>query len=101
MPAGLESQNGLSNQTSEMNDKPPTSSGTGSSGIFKRVVRAIRGEPWSREEIQDLFEHSEDVFDPEEQEMLAGVLEVAETQVRDVMVPRSQMVVIETRPEPG
>lgn len=77
-----------------MNDKPPTSSGTGSSGIFKRVVRAIRGEPWSREELQDLFEHSENVFDPEEQEMLAGVLEVAETQVRDVMVPRSQMVVI-------
>ncbi len=77
-----------------MNDKPPTSSGTGSSGIFKRVVRAIRGEPWSREEIQDLFEHSENVFDPDEQEMLAGVLEVAETQVRDVMVPRSQMVVI-------
>ena len=78
-----------------MNDKPPTTSGTGSSGIFKRVVRAIRGEPWSREEIQNLFEHSDDVFDPEEQEMLAGVLEVAETQVRDVMVPRSQMVVIE------
>lgn len=77
-----------------MNDKPPTSSGTGSSGIFKRVVRAIRGEPWSREEIQNLFEHSDNVFDPEEQEMLAGVLEVAETQVRDVMVPRSQMVVI-------
>lgn len=77
-----------------MNDKPPTSSGTGSSGIFKRVVRAIRGEPWSREEIQNLFEHSDDVFDPEEQEMLAGVLEVAEIQVRDVMVPRSQMVVI-------
>jgi magnesium and cobalt transporter len=77
-----------------MNDKPPTSSGTGSSGIFKRVVRAIRGEPWSREEIQNLFEHSDNVFNPEEQEMLAGVLEVAETQVRDVMVPRSQMVVI-------
>ncbi len=77
-----------------MNDKPPTSSGTGSSGIFKRVVRAIRGEPWSREEIQNLFQQSESVFDPEEQEMLSGVLEVAETQVRDVMVPRSQMVVI-------
>ncbi len=77
-----------------MNDKPPSSSGAGSTGIFKRVVRAIRGEPWSREEIQDLFQQSESVFDPEEQEMLSGVLEVAETQVRDVMVPRSQMVVI-------
>jgi magnesium and cobalt transporter len=78
-----------------MNDKPPSTSGTGSTGIFKRVVRAIRGEPWSREEIQDLLQKAEDVFDPEEHEMLSGVLEVAETQVRDVMVPRSQMVVIE------
>lgn len=58
-------------------------------------MRAIRGEPWSREEIQEILQQSEDVFDPEEQDMLAGVLEVAETQVREVMVPRSQMVVIE------
>lgn len=78
-----------------MNDKPPGTGGTGSSGIFKRVVRAISGEPWSREEIHDLLQQAESVFDPVEQDMLAGVFEVAETQVRDVMVPRSQMVVIE------
>ncbi|MGB5353147.1 MAG: transporter associated domain-containing protein [Woeseia sp.] len=60
-----------------------------------RLLRAIKGEPWSREEIQELLQQAESVFDPEEQIMLAGVLEVAETQVRDVMVPRSQMVVIE------
>ena len=58
-------------------------------------MRAIKGEPWSREEIQDLLQQSESVFDPEEKEMLSGVLEVAETQVREVMIPRSQMVVIE------
>lgn len=58
-------------------------------------MRAIKGEPWSREEIQEILQQSEDVFDPEEQDMLAGVLEVAETQVREVMIPRSQMVVIE------
>jgi len=79
----------------QMNDKPPSTSGTGATGVFTRVIRAIRGEPWSREEIQDLLQKSESVFDPEEHEMLAGVLEVAETQVRDVMIPRSRMVVIE------
>jgi magnesium and cobalt transporter len=78
-----------------MNDKPPSTSGTGSTGVFKRVVRAIRGEPWSREEIHDLLQQAESVFDPEEQDMLTGVFEVAQTQVREVMVPRSQMVVIE------
>ncbi len=78
-----------------MNDKPPSTSGTGSTGILKRVVRAIKGEPWSREEIHDLLQQAESVFDPEEQDMLTGVFEVAETQAREVMVPRSQMVVIE------
>ena len=78
-----------------MNDKPPSTGGTGSTGVFKRVVRAIKGEPWSRKEIHDLLQEAESVFDPDEKEMLSGVLEVAETQVRDVMVPRSQMVVIE------
>ena len=78
-----------------MNDKPPITSGPGSTGVFKRVVRAIKGEPWSREEIHDLLQQAESVFDPEEQDMLTGVIEVAETQARDVMVPRSQMVVIE------
>jgi magnesium and cobalt transporter len=78
-----------------MNEKPPSTSGTGSTGVFKRVVRAIKGEPWSREEIHDLLQQAESVFDPDEQEMLNGVLEVSETQVREVMIPRSQMVVIE------
>ncbi len=63
--------------------------------MFKRVVRAIKGEPWSREEIHDLLQQAESVFDEDEQDMLNGVLEVAETQVREVMIPRSQMVVIE------
>ena len=78
-----------------MNDKPPSTAGSGQTGVLKRAMRAIKGEPWSREEIQDLLQQAESAFDPEEQDMLAGVLEVAETQVRDVMVPRSQMVVIE------
>lgn len=78
-----------------MNDKPPSTSGTGSTGVWKRVMRAVTGEPWSREEIHDLLQQADSVFDPEEQNMLQGVLEVAETQVREVMVPRSQMVVIE------
>ena len=95
MPTGSENPAAQDDQTNQMNDKPPSTNGTGSTGLFKRVIRAIKGEPWSREEIHDLFQQAESVFDPEEQEMLSGVLEVAETQVREVMIPRSQMVVIE------
>jgi hemolysin (HlyC) family protein len=78
-----------------MNDKPPSTSGTGATGLFSRVKRAIKGEPLSRDEIQELIQQSGVDVDAEEKSMLAGVLEVSETQVRDVMVPRSQMVVID------
>jgi magnesium and cobalt transporter len=78
-----------------MTDKPPSTSGTGSTGLFARVKRAVKGEPWSREEIQDLIHQSETDIDAEEKSMLTGVLEVSGTQVREVMVPRSQMVVID------
>ncbi|MEM7501550.1 MAG: transporter associated domain-containing protein [Pseudomonadota bacterium] len=78
-----------------MNDKPPSTSGTGGTGFWSRVMRAVRGDSWSREEIQDLLQQSDAAIDPDEQVMLTGVLEVAETHVRDVMVPRSQMVVLE------
>lgn len=78
-----------------MNDKPPSTGGTGSTSLIARIKRAIKGEPWSREEIQDIIQKSETDIDAEEKSMLAGVLEVSETQVRDVMIPRSQMVVID------
>jgi magnesium and cobalt transporter len=81
--------------SSQMNDKPPSTSGTGSTSLIARLKRAIKGEPWSREEIHDIIQQSETDIDAEEKSMLAGVLEVSETQVRDVMIPRSQMVVID------
>jgi magnesium and cobalt transporter len=78
-----------------MNDKPPSTSGTGGTGLIARMRRAIKGSPWSREEIQEFIQQSETDLDAEEKSMLSGVLEVSETQVRDVMVPRSHMVVID------
>jgi magnesium and cobalt transporter len=78
-----------------MNDNPPSTNGSGKTGLLKRVIRAIKGEPLSRDEIHDLLQEDEGVFEPEEKEMLSGVLDVAETQVREVMIQRSQMVVIE------
>jgi magnesium and cobalt transporter len=62
--------------------------------LIARVLRALKGEPWSRDEIQTFIETDAEL-DAEEKSMLSGVLEVSETQVREVMVPRSQMVVID------
>ena len=84
-----------------MNDKPPSTGGTGSTGLYARIKRAFKGDPWSREEIQDFIQQSEVDLDAEEKSMLTGVLEVSETQVRDVMVPRSHMVVIDIEDDFG
>ncbi len=82
-----------------MNDKPPSTTGTGGTGLFARIKRAVKGDAWSREEIQDLIHQSESEIDADEKSMLSGVLEVSATQVREVMVPRSQMVVIDIEQE--
>jgi magnesium and cobalt transporter len=81
-----------------MNEKPPSTSGSGTPGLLARVMRAIRGEPWSRDEIQTFIEADVEL-DADEKSMLSGVLEVSETQVREVMVPRSQMVVLDIEDE--
>ena len=81
-----------------MNEKPPSTNGSGTPGLVARVLRAIKGEPWSRDEIQS-FIQSDVELDAEEKSMLSGVLEVSETQVREVMVPRSQMIVIDIEDE--
>ena len=81
-----------------MNEKPPSTSGSDTRGLVARVLRAIKGEPWSRDEIQT-FIQSDVELDAEEKSMLSGVLEVSETQVREVMVPRSQMIVIDIEDE--
>jgi len=78
-----------------MNGKPPSSSGTVSTGLFARIKRAFIGAPWSREEIHDIIHQSEIDLDAEEKSMLSGVLDVSEMQVREVMIPRSHMIVID------
>ena len=77
-----------------MKETKQTSKNTGIVALFRRVLRAINRKPYSREEIQDLFQENNGVIDPDEREMLTGVLDVAEMKVRDVMIPRSQMIVV-------
>ena len=77
-----------------MKETKQTSKETGIVALFRRVLRAINREPYSREEIQDLFQENNGVIDPDEREMLTGVFDVAEMKVRDVMIPRSQMIVV-------
>jgi len=80
-----------------MNDDRPSTNGSGQRSWFERLSQALLGEPRDREQlIQVLHDaHKHSLLDTEALAMIEGVLEVAEMQVRDIMIPRSQMVVLE------
>jgi magnesium and cobalt transporter len=70
---------------------------SGSTGKWiRRITDSLSGEPRDREELIEMLESAaeRDIIDRHLLEMIEGVLEVAELQARDIMVPRSQMVVV-------
>lgn len=64
---------------------------------FDRLSQALLGEPKDREQLMLLLRDAQqrDLLDPDALGMIEGVLQVSEMQVRDIMVPRAQMVVVE------
>jgi magnesium and cobalt transporter len=79
-----------------MSDDTHPSGDTGVSGWWQRLVQGRAGDLKTRDEIAEFLEGflERGVIGADEFAMLQGVLEVADTQVRDIMVPRSQMVVV-------
>lgn len=73
------------------------SNGSGSRSWLERLSVALLGEPKDREQLVNLLRDAQqrDLLDPDALGMIEGVLQVSEMQVRDVMVPRAQMVVVE------
>jgi magnesium and cobalt transporter len=64
---------------------------------WRRVTHNLVGGPRTREDLMSLLgeARSAELMDADALSMFEGILETAETQVRDVMVPRAQMVVVE------
>ncbi len=76
---------------------------SGSTGRWlKRITQAMTGEPRDLAELIEQLRGSSErgLFDSDALVMLEGVLAVADMQVRDIMVPRSQMVFVERDESP-
>jgi magnesium and cobalt transporter len=75
-----------------MSDERPARPGS----WLRRLVESLTGEPQDLDQLEGVLEDAKErgLIDADVLGMLEGVLEVSEIQVRDVMVPRSQMVVV-------
>src|SRR5215469_13258533 len=82
-------------------DGMSTKDGTTTGRWLRRITQSLAGEPQDREElIAKLHEARErGLIDAEAMTMLEGVLDVSDLKVRDIMVPRAQMVFLR-RDEP-
>jgi magnesium and cobalt transporter len=71
--------------------------GGGHRSWLEKLSFALLGEPKDQDELLGILRdaHERDLLDLDALNMMEGVMEVSEMQVRDVMLPRSQMVVIE------
>ena len=78
-------------------DKPHSSSGSSNKTFLDKVIQVFTGEPKNKDELVEVLNDAEDreLIKPETKQMIEGVLEVSEIHVRDIMVPRSQMVTLE------
>jgi len=69
---------------------------TASGAWLRKLGQRLAGSPRSREDVLDVIREARDqeLIDPDALAMFRGALETAELKVRDIMVPRAQMVVV-------
>ncbi|WP_455852961.1 CNNM family magnesium/cobalt transport protein CorC [Pantoea endophytica] len=82
----------MSDDHSQNSDAPSSKK-----GFFSLLINQLfHGEPKNRDELLGLIRDSEqkELIDQDTRDMLEGVLDIAEQRVRDIMIPRSQMITL-------
>lgn len=66
-------------------------------GWLERILQAFAREPQSQKQLLDLLKNlrTHQLIGTDELDMIEGVLQVSDMQVRDIMIPRGQMIVLE------
>ncbi len=83
----------MANDSEKSNNKP---------NLFERLSNFLLREPEDREQLFELLHgaYENHLMDADSLAMIEGVLQVSEMQVRDIMIPRSQMDVIDIADSP-
>jgi magnesium and cobalt transporter len=78
-------------------DNSQNSDGPSRKTFFERIGQIFQGDPKDKQELVEVIRDSEvnDLIDHDTRDMLEGVIQIADMRVRDIMIPRSQMVTID------
>lgn len=78
-------------------DNPHSSNGSANKSFLHRILQILTPEPKNKDQLVDILNDAQDrdLINPETKQMIKGVLDVSEMRVRDIMIPRSQMVTID------
>jgi len=78
-------------------DKPHSNNGSKQKSLIKKIIQWFSPEPKNKDELVDILADAQnrELINPETKLMIDGVLEVSEMKVRDIMIPRSQMVTLD------
>lgn len=78
-------------------DNSQNADGPSRKTFFERLGQFFQADPKDRQELVDVFRDSEQnaLIDQDTRDMLEGVMQISDMRVRDIMIPRSQMVIVE------
>lgn len=78
-------------------DNPHSTNGASNKSWLEKIKLTFSGEPKNKEELVDVITEAQqrEVIDPQTREMIEGVIGVNEIRVRDIMIPRNQMITID------
>lgn len=78
-------------------DHAPSSNVSSKKSLLQRLFNRLRGEPKDRQTLVDVFRDSEqnDLIDLDTRDMLEGVMQISEIRIREIMIPRSQIITID------
>jgi magnesium and cobalt transporter len=78
-------------------DTPHSSNGSANKSFLHKVMQVLTPEPKNKDQLVDILNDAQerDLINSETKQMITGVLDVSEMRVRDIMIPRSQMVTID------
>ena len=73
-----------------------SSNGSTQRNWFERISQVLLGEPKDREQLVELLRDAQtrNLLDADALAMIESIMQVSEMQVRDIMIPRAQMVVV-------